>query len=513
MQSLLHRWLLAVALTTSVTSVYAQSTDLTPVSDIGTYMATVGVPAKYAAAFPAGKTLSIQSNYTISVFHAGGMGKPRFMAFSPLGVLHVADMSGGRILALPDVNNDGIADTAIVVASGFTNNHDVKFYKGAMYVTEPTRIWKCQDIDGDGIYETRSVFISDIGNNETNGHVSRTVVFDSVNEKVYVSIGSSCNVCRENHRAIIEQYNEDGTGKRVFASGTRNAVGMAMHPATNRLWANNNGSDRQGNETPPEWIDIVRDGGFYGHPFAYGGGVWFDFAAHSDYSALLPITASDSAKVATLIQPAALVRAHSAPMALEFLNSSFGTTMQYGFLTALRGSWNTTSPNAYRGFKVIYGHLSSGADTTVDYVADFCSGFLTDSVTPSYWGRPVGLAIDENGKVYLSSDDINKVILVFTPNETTKIATQNTTAFSVSDIYPNPAKNDFFISCSLTKAIKVKAILCDMTGRELEVLFNSALVAGSHVQQLHIGSIAPGNYLVKITGDNNTVTKRLVVAK
>ena len=75
---------------------------------------------------------------------------------------------------------------------------------------------------------------------------------------MYLSIGSSCNVCREDFRAIIEEYNDDGTGRRTFATGIRNAVGMTLH--NGRLWATNNGSDWEGNDIPPEWIGVVRDG-------------------------------------------------------------------------------------------------------------------------------------------------------------------------------------------------------------------------------------------------------------
>jgi len=479
---------------------------LTTVTNIGIKTVPVGVPARYTGIFPAGRTLDIDSTYTASIFHIGGLVKPRFMAFSSAGVLHVSDMSAGKVFALPDVNNDGVADTMITAANGFSNNHDVKFYKGAMYVTEPTRIWKCVDTDGDGVYETKTIFISDIGNNETTGHVTRTVVFDSINQKVYVSVGSSCNVCRENHRAIIEQYNEDGSGRRVFASGTRNAVGMAMHPVTNRLWANNNGSDAQGNETPPEWIDIVRDGGFYGHPFAYGPGSWFDFSV-SGYNALLPITPADSANVAQMVPPAALIRAHSAPMALEFLNSGFGAGKQYGFLSALRGSWN--SPASFRGYKVIYAHLSSDIDTTVDYVADFCTGFITDTISRIYWGRPVGLAIGSDGKVFISSDESSKCILVLTPRPTTTgvhTASRNTV---VGKLFPNPTVGDFTLPLTLPGSTRVTVKVYDLAGRAVRILIDQALPAGNCAQKLSLRGLSGGSYIVKINAGGGESTQML----
>lgn len=489
--------------------VYSQSAQLTPVTDLGMHSVAVTIPSKYTGIFPAGKVLRVPVNYTVSVYHAGGLAKPRFMAFSPAGILHISDMNAGKVFALPDANKDGVADTIMEAALGFSNNHDVKFYKGAMYVTETTKIWKCTDTNADGVYETKTVFINNLGNNQTTGHVTRTIVFDSVNQKVYVSVGSSCNVCRETTRAIIEQYNEDGTGRRVFASGIRNAVGMAMHPLTNRLWANNNGSDQQGNETPPEWIDIVRDNGFYGHPFAYGGGEWFNFTAHSDYQALLPITAVDSSKVATLVQPAALIRAHAAPMAFQFLNPQFGTTMKHGFLSALRGSWNTANPKDFRGYKVIYGHLSSAQDTTVDYVSDFCSGFITDTVNRIFWGRPVGIATDNDGKVYISSDEGNKFILVLTPDETTGTI-ENNRMLIAATIYPNPANDAFTISVSLTQSARVRVTLNDMFGREIMPLMDENLDGGNHDEQMDVSGLAPGYYFVNITAGQYSVTKKLI---
>src|SRR6185369_11639787 len=142
--------------------VYRQSAQLTPVSDIGLHSVAVSIPSKYVGMFPAGKTLKVPTAYTVSVYHAGGLNKPRFMAFSPSGVLHVADMNAGKVLALPDVNKDGIADTVIEAATGFSGNHDVKFYKGAMYVTESFKICKCTDLNNDGVYETKSIFINNL---------------------------------------------------------------------------------------------------------------------------------------------------------------------------------------------------------------------------------------------------------------------------------------------------------------------------------------------------------------
>lgn len=487
-----------------VTSLSAQ---LTPVTNIGSHTVTVEVPEKFEDEFSTPRTLTVPTNYSISIFQAGVLSKPRFMAFSPNGVLHVSDMNAGVVFALPDEDNDGVADTIYPAATGFSGNHDVKFYKGAMYVTETTRIWRLTDEDQNGTYESKTVFISNIGNNETDGHITRTVVFDSINEKVYVSVGSSCNVCRENGRAIIEEYDEDGTNRRIYATGIRNAVGMDLHPVTNQLWANNNGSDRQGNEIPPEWIDIVRNNGFYGHPFVYGNGTWFDFNV-SEYSDLLPITPADSAQVELFVPPAALIRAHSAPMALEFIDSRLEDELQHGFLTALRGSWNTTNPNDFRGYKVIYGHLSSAQDTTVDYVADFVSGFLTDTVNREYWGRPVGIAIDDDGRVYISSDEENSVILVMTPDDISGMA-DDKVPVSWANIFPNPARNQITVSLSLDQSADVSVSIYDLTGKEVVFVPKQWLQSGTHNLDVSVEGMTAGLYVVKINTDDHFITKKL----
>ncbi|MBI2428440.1 MAG: PQQ-dependent sugar dehydrogenase [Ignavibacteriales bacterium] len=382
---------------------------MTPIADLALQSSRVIVPERYKNEISGNLSLSLPHGYTAKIFHAGGLSKPRFFAWSPDSVLHVADKSRGEIIALPDKNFDGVADNAIVVASGFRKPHDLKFYNGAMYVAEETQVSGCIDANGDGIYEKRSTFVSMVtgGQQGGGGHDTRTIVFDPQKKKMYLSIGSQCNACREESRAIIEEWNDDGTGRRVFATGCRNAIGMTMR--NGKLWATNNGFDWQGDDIPPEWIDIVRDGGFYGYPYAYAHGVWVDFSKPGGYGSLLPLTALDSAKVRSMVQPATLVQAHSAPMAIEFSNHSFPQQFRNGAFVAYRGSWNR---NEATGFKVVYIDFNDINDTTANSVADFVGGFLTGSSGRSAWGRPVGLETDTRGNLYISSDDITECIII-----------------------------------------------------------------------------------------------------
>ena len=387
------------------------SVKMTPARNMTLAPVHLTVPAKFKGLVPDDHILNVPKGYRASVFYAGRLSKPRFFAWGPDSVLYVANKNSGEIIALPDRDHDGVADTAIVAASGFHKSHDVVFYKGAMYVAEERRVIKCLDRNHDGIYETQSVFIGDIVKGATQpggGHDTRTIVFDPQKRRMYLSIGSSCNVCREEGRAIIEVFDDDGTGRRTFATGIRNAVGMTLH--NGELWADNNGSDWQGDDIPPEWIDRVRDGGFYGHPFAYADGVYFDFAVNGGYRDLLPITAADSARVRSMKQPAALIQAHSAPMAIEFASRTLPEEFQNGAFVVLRGSWNRHVPT---GHKVIFLKFDSPGSSHASYVTDVVTGFQPD-VGP-IWARPVGFAQDLRGDLYIGSDEITQCIIIIKP--------------------------------------------------------------------------------------------------
>jgi len=489
------------------------SVKMTPIGDLALQSGKVQVPEKFKGKISENLELSLPSGYTAKIFHVGGLSKPRFLAWSPDSVLHVADKTLGQIIALPDKNRDGVADTAIVVASGFNKSHDVKFYNGAMYVAEETKVTKCTDTNGDGFYETKTTFVSMVagGQQGGGGHDTRTIVFDPQRKKMYLSIGSLCNACREESRAIIEEWNDDGTGRRVFATGCRNAVGMTMR--NGKLWATNNGFDWQGDDIPPEWIDIVRDGGFYGYPYAYAHGVWVDFTKPGGYSGLLPLTAEDSVKVKSMIQPAALVQAHSAPMAIEFANPSFPQKFRNGAFVAYRGSWNRTYAT---GFKVVYLDFDDENDTTANYVADFVRGFLTDSLSKITWGRPVGLETDTRGNLYLTSDDITRCIIIISPTTTTKVKRElppKKSSFGAVRNFPNPVNPTTQFQFSLQSSSPVTLKVFDMLGKEVATIVNEELTAGEYTVEWNTETLSSGMYLYTLVSNNFMTANKLIVLK
>jgi glucose/arabinose dehydrogenase len=208
--------------------------------------------------------VQVPPGFEVQVF-AEGLDGPRFMAFGPDGVLYVADRQSGRIVMLPDEDGDGVADVVQVYADGLDNPHSLVFHEGAWYVGLRSGVIRLIDSDGDGTADEREMIV----NLPYNGsHSTKTVEF-LPDGRMVVSVGSTCNVCEEEdpRRAAVLVYEDgSGAGEAIYASGLRNAVGLAINPETGELWATNNGRDLMGDDVPPENVYIVREGVDYGWP-------------------------------------------------------------------------------------------------------------------------------------------------------------------------------------------------------------------------------------------------------
>ena len=366
------------------------------------------------------RTLNLPPGFKVKLF-SDQVDKARFMAWDDHGVLHVANMktrgrnqwspaSGrqGTVLALPDKDGDGRADTVYKAADDFHWPHSVAFYQGALFVADDFAIYRLEDRDSDGFYEERTVFAKVPGfMGRASEHVTHTLVFDESNDKLYFHIGSGCDLCREDdpERSTVIQMNADGTGRRIFASGLRNAIGLDLHPVTGELWGAGNGHDREGRDLPPEWITPLRDGGFYGWPLAYAYQVWTDFSIDAYRRAIFPLTAADSLLVASMEPPVALVPAHLAPMALHFYeHDQFPPQYKHAAFVAFRAGVLGNDP----GYKVMA--LFAEPDGANARVADFLTGFRPDPNEKTVWGKPVGLITDETGRLYVTSDDFTQAI-------------------------------------------------------------------------------------------------------
>ncbi len=379
---------------------------LTPEVELDLQEVPVIVPEEFSH-LPDDLSLNLPPGFSARVFADFDFVQPRFMAFDDEGVLHLSDMRAEQIVALPDRDGDGVADEKIVVAQNFDRAHSLAFYQGDMFVGDRGRIVRFSDNDGDGVYEERSDFARNIPS--SGSHSTRTIVIDEINQKVYLSVGWPCDFCpvSDPERGSILEFNIDGSGRRVFASGVRNVVGMDLHPVTNELWGTNNGHDREGTVAPPEWIDVLRDGGFYGIPLAYGYQVFADFSV-PQYQEHLPLSQEDSLLVQSMRRPAALVPAHMAPMGIHFYtHEQFPPRYHTAAFVALHAGHAKLAPAP--GYKVVA--LFSEPDGSNARVADFITGFQTGTEMADVWGYPMGVISDAQGHLYVTSDREHKVVL------------------------------------------------------------------------------------------------------
>jgi len=331
-----------------------------------------------------GFPLTIPDGFKISLFNNESLGPIRFMAFSPDGILFVSMpsptglysglKSGGKIFALPDKNKDGKADEVKTVLSGLDNlPHGIAFYNNYLYIAEEDKIARYKYLNNSEVGE-REVIVDDLA--DAGDHVSRTIGF-SASGKMYVSVGSSCNVCEEtdSRRAVISEYNPDGSGFRIFATGLRNAVGFVFHPVTGEIWATENGRDELGDDLPPDEINIIRENNNYGWPYCYG--------------KKIPDPAYNNPGRCSATQASTYdMQAHSASLGLRFWRGDL--------LVAYHGSWNRTEPT---GYKVV--RLDVEGDKIIGE-QDFVSGWLRPD--GSKLGRPVDVIVDDSGAIYVSDD-------------------------------------------------------------------------------------------------------------
>ena len=475
----------------------------TPVVDTGLVPVSILVPPQFSSVnlHPTLNAVNLRPGWTATVYFAGNqLDKPRFMTWGPDSVLYVANMDGNEILAIPDEDGDGIGDGAIVAARTPSNTHDVKFYRDTMFVVSQSGIFKRWRSDPES-YEydqVRTLIDKSSQPNQIGGnHVTRTLVIDTIARKLYLSVGSRGNADREPNRGVIEEYDWDGSNRRIYSRGVRNAVGLTQHPRTGKIWAANNGSDQQGNNIPPEWVDIVREDGFYGYPIAYHHQNYFDYT-HSSYRDLLPITHGDSADVRSMVPAAALVAAHCAPMALEFSTVNRPGFPLSGAFMAMRGSWNR-SPTS--GAKIVYLQFDDDQDTIANRVVDFCTGFIRDSANVSTrWARPVGIALSRDGSVFITSDDIKQFVLRISPPVSTSVGEADFNDKSGSIVvYPNPASSQVSVEVAWP-AEGDKVSVYDIGGALM-----ATDVIGAGMVQFNASTWTPGNYDVVIQRGSKAV--------
>jgi glucose/arabinose dehydrogenase len=287
------------------------------------------------------------------------------------------------------------------------------------------RITLFRDNDGDGIAEKREIFMEGLnqpfGNTDgvvafpyaagadritaegrklvtfkPSGHWTRSLLPSPDGTKLYAGVGSLTNIADngmevEQGRAAIYELDLTSGKSRIFASGLRNAVGMAWEPNSNVLWTVVNERDGLGDETPPDYLTSVRDGGFYGWPYCYWGQTVDDRVPQ------------DAAAVAKAITPDYALGGHTASLGLCWLPAGTLPGFPDGMAIGQHGSWNRSTLS---GYKVVFVPFVNGRPSGPP--RDILSGFLAPDERESY-GRPVGVTLGPDGAL-LVADDVGDVI-------------------------------------------------------------------------------------------------------
>lgn len=354
---------------------------------------------------PEGASPKVPEGFEVNLF-AHGIKNPRKLVTAPNGDIFVVQSEPGVVRVLRDADGDGVAEIDEKYADGFKQPFGLAFYPPGpnpeyVYVANTGGIVRLPYRLGDTAARGQAEPIAELssgGHLTGGGHWTRDIVFSRDGKKLFASVGSKSNVSdetkepAEKDRARIFEFRPDGSERRVYAWGIRNAVGLAIHPETGVLWASVNERDGLGDDLVPDYISQIEDGGFYGWP-------WFYLGKHQDprHPGARPDLADK------VIVPDVLVQAHSASLnTLFYSGAQFPKEYQGDGFAAFHGSWNRAMRT---GYKVVRVPLKNGKPQ--GYYEDFLTGFVNPD--GDVWGRPVGLTVAKDGSLLVSEDGNNSI--------------------------------------------------------------------------------------------------------
>ncbi|HEY3636743.1 MAG TPA: PQQ-dependent sugar dehydrogenase [Rhizomicrobium sp.] len=341
----------------------------------------------------ASAALTAPSGFTVSVF-AANVQNARWMTVAPNGDVFLAESDPGKVVVLRPSANGARASRISTYASGFAQLHGLAIHDGSLYVADVKSLWRLPYTDGALRGTGKRTHIADTTPPQGQGHFTRDIVFDSKGN-LFLTIGSKDNLA-ENPipYASVQQVNANGT-LTTFASGLRNPVGIAFYPGTDNLFVTVNERDGLGDNLPPDYFTQIRQGDFFGWPYAYAG-------SHPD-----PTFGAKRPDLVTKTKtPDVLFQAHSAPLGLVFYEGNqFPAEYKGDAFIALHGSWNSSHPT---GYKIVRVHFANGhpENAYTNFVTGWWDG---NSVPARVWGRPVGLVVAKDGSLLIADDKNNTV--------------------------------------------------------------------------------------------------------
>ena len=371
-----------------------------------------------------GEKPTAPAGFDVSMF-SKGLDNPRWIYQAPNGDIFIAETntilsglkkfgasisrkiktqnygeSANRIRMFRDKDKNGSFETVSVFAENLNQPLGMLVLNNHFYVANTDGLDMYDYTTGDTVLPTQKKRIVALPAGGYNNHWTRNIIKNKEGTKIFITVGSGSNngengMDKEVRRANILEINPDGTGERIYAFGLRNPVGIGLEPVTNMIWTAVNERDELGDELVPDYTTSVKDGGFYGWPYAY-------FGANAD-----PRMKDDPHPelVNKTIVPDVALGAHTASLGLAFYTKTkFPAKYQGGLFIGQHGSWNRKS---FSGYKVVFIPFANGKPSGKP--EDFLTGFIADQSKDEVRGRPVGVTVLQDGSM-LVADDASRVI-------------------------------------------------------------------------------------------------------
>ena len=307
--------------------------------------------------------------------------------------------SSNSIILLRDTDKDGIPDIKTEFLSGLNRPFGILILNNWFYVANTDGLLRYPYKPGQIKMIASGVKILSLPAGGYNNHWTRNLRANADGSKIYVSVGSGSNdgdhgMNNEIRRADILEINPDGSNEHIYASGLRNPTGLAFNPQTQVLWAAVNERDGFGDNLVPDYLTSVKQGGFYGWPYAY-------FGKHADPS----VKEKRPDMIAKTIVPDIALGSHTASLGLAFYTGRmFPQKYNGGAFIGQHGSWNSSK---LVGYKVTFVPFKNGRPAGP--MEDFLTGFIADPVKQQVYGRPVGVTVNNDGSLLIADDSGNKI--------------------------------------------------------------------------------------------------------
>ncbi|MES2330543.1 MAG: sorbosone dehydrogenase family protein [Bacteroidota bacterium] len=353
--------------------------------------------------WPEGKTPVAPAGFMVTKF-ADKLNSPRWFYVTPNGDILVSESQTNRkksandIILFRDTNSDGIPGLRETFMKDLNQPLGMLVYKNWFYVGNTDGVYRWPYKAGQLQITGAGEKILEVPAGGYNNHWTRNLIMNAEGTKMYVTVGSGSNVAEhgmdnEIRRANILEINPDGSGERIVAGGLRNPVGLAWQPGTKILWTAVNERDNLGDDLVPDYMTSIKEGGFYGWPYAY-------FGPNEDprMKGLRPDL------VAKTLVPDVPLGSHTASLGLAFYTkNAFPKKYLNGAFVGQHGSWNRS---VFSGYKVVFVPFTNGKPGAPE---DFLTGFMADEEKNEVYGRPVGVFVLADGSLLVADDSGNTI--------------------------------------------------------------------------------------------------------